>query len=802
MRVSLEWLTELLKIDGSVEELANRLTMSGIAVEEIEDQAAQYQGIIAAKVLSLEKHGQADNLLIAQVDIGTGKRQVITGAKNLKPGDIVPLAVPGTTLPNGKTIEEAMFKGVLSQGMLCSGAELGLEKESGGIWVFEDTAATLGASISDLLGENDQILVLELTANRSDCLGMMGVAREAAAVLEKSFTKPSVAVTEKGPAIESLVSIRIADPDLCPRYSARVIEGVTIGPSPQWMQRRLKAAGIRPISNIVDITNYVLLEYNQPLHAFDLDHIPGRDVIVRRAKQGEKMVTLDEIERQFSSDNLLIACPAEGLCVAGVMGGSSSEVTEKTTRVLLESAYFNPVSIRKTARQLGMRSEASLRFERGIDPNGTVEALNRAAQLMAELGGGTMANGVIDLYPSPVQPRTIRTSTQTINQWLGTAISEDSMKEYLKRVKFEVESLGNGGIQVTVPTYRRDVSHMADLAEEVARLYGYNRIPVTVPAGKQLGERTPFQKFQQECRKLLLGCGLTETMSYSLYAQNTPSLLGIDLADDLAKTVALMVPLSEDQAVLRTNMAHSLIETVAFNVKRRQTNLSIFEMARVYWPQPKSVLPQEPLHLGMALTGQRHDTGWNQVKNEVDFYDLKGILELLIDKFRFAGVTLESSKRPFLHPGQSAEIVVNGESAGYLGQVHPDVLKKYEMNQRIFILEVDLSSVWATIDGRIVFEPLPKFPAVQRDLALVAPMDVKAENISAKIEELSGGLVEKVELFDVYQGGQVPEGMRSLAFSLSYRSREKTLNDSEVNKVQEELLTKLNALYGAALRNQ
>lgn len=800
MRVSFEWLRELVKIDIPAEELAERLTMSGIAVETVEDQAAKFQGIVTARILALEKHPEADSLWVAQVDHGSGVAQVITAAKNLKKGDLIPLALPGTTLPDGKYIAEAGFKGKVSQGMMCSGAELGLEKESAGIWVFEDAGLPLGISVAEPLGENDRVLALELTPNRSDCLGMLGVARETAAVLGETFTPPGVAVWEEGPDVSSLVSIRIDDPDLCPRYTARVIEGVRIGPSPQWMQHRLKAAGVRPISNIVDITNYVMLEYNQPLHSFDLDRIAGPAVIIRRAQPGEKLVTLDEVERQFSAENLLIADPRGGLCVAGVMGGSSSEVTDRTTRILLESAYFNPASIRKTARQLGMRSEASFRFERGIDPDGAVAALNRAAQLMAELGGGKVAAGYCDVYPAPITPPTITTAAAAINNWLGTSIPATDIVRYLEQVNFKVTA-ENGQLQVKVPSYRRDVSHMADLAEEVARLYGYNRIPVTIPDSKQMGGRTPFQKMQQECRKLLQGIGLTEIISYSLYAKNVPDRLRLDENDPLRKTVDLMVPLSEEQAALRTNLIHSLLETAAYNMKRRQTSLGIFEIARVYWPEANTVQPGEPLHLGVALSGRASEMGWNQNGNETDFYDIKGIFELLAAQLRLTGLRLETAARPFLHPGQSAEMMLGQHSVGFLGQIHPDVAKNYELNQKVFVMELDLTVIAPWANQPVTFVPLPKFPALQRDLALVAPVDVKAESISLKIKELSGGLVEKVDLFDVYQGDQVPAGMRSLAFSLSYRSKERTLNDAEVNQVQEDLLQRLRALYGAELRN-
>jgi phenylalanyl-tRNA synthetase beta chain len=801
MRVSFEWLQEYVKIDIPVEELAERLTMAGIAVEEIEDQAAIYRGIIIARVVSLEKHPQADNLFIARVDAGSyGKKQVITAAQNLKNGDPVPLALPGTTLPNGKTITEVDFKGVISQGMLCSGIELGLEKEATGIRVFEGEVKP-GQPVAQVLGETDRVLVLELTANRADCLGMIGVAREVAAILETEFHPGSTVLQEEGRDIKGVAEVKIQDPDLCPRYAARVATGVKIEPSPEWMQRRLKAAGVRPINNIVDITNYVMLEYNQPLHAFDFDRIADRKIIIRRAKNGEKLVTLDEVERTFMAEHLLIADPSGGLCVAGVMGGCTSEVTEKTVNLFLEAAYFNPISIRKTAKLLNMKTEASLRFERGIDPNGVVQALNRAAYFIEKLGAGKVLKGYIDEYPQPVAPVTVQTTSQKINAWLGTDLATPKIVKILNRLTLEVKE-NQETIEVTVPTYRRDITHMADLAEEVARLYGYNQIPATIPASSQIGERSPFQKFEQDCRKLLQGVGLSEIMTYSLYAKNTAARLGLDSSDPYNKTVALMVPLSEEQAVMRTNMVNSILETLAFNSKRRQTDLAVYEIARVYLPEEGEILPREPLHLAIGLMGRVQDAGWNQSQAEVDFYDLKGIMELIFTGFRLPAYTLKASAKPFLHPGQAADIYINDQTVGFLGQVHPKVIREFEISKKALVMELDLTVLnrLRSVDT-IKFEPLPKFPAVPRDLALVAPVEIAAQSIMERIKEISGELVERVDLFDVYQGDQVPKGMRSLAFSLSYRSKERTLNDNEVNQVQEQLLQKLRLEYGATIRS-
>ena len=799
MRVSLEWLREYVTLDMSAADLAEKLTMSGIAVEAVEDQADQYRGIIVARVAELSKHEQADNLFIVKLATGRGEQQVVTAAKNLKVGDLVPLALPGTTLPDGKAIDEANFKGVLSRGMLCSGAELGLEKESAGIWVFDQQLAA-GTPVAEALGATDQILVLELTANRSDCLGMIGVAREVAAILGIPMTPSSTEVQAEGKPAEQLISIRINDPDLCPRYIGRVVTDVKIEPSPQWLQRRLQATGVRPINNMVDITNYVMLEYNQPLHAFDLDRIADHSIIVRRAKDGEKLVTLDDVERQCEAGQLLIADPRGGLCIAGVMGGASSEVRNDTVNILFESAYFAPRSIRKTAAKLGMKSESSFRFERGIDPNGSLTAINRAMHLVELLGAGTVARGYVDQYPQPIRPVTIHTSVETLNHWLGTDLSPTEIRSYLERVTFAVSDSPAGGFTVTVPTYRPDVSYSADLAEEVARLYGYDRIPATIPESRLPGGRTSFQQFEADCRSLLQGIGFSEIKTYSLYGKNVPARLQLPENDSLVRTVDLMVPLSEDQAVMRTNLVHSLLECLAFNAKRRQPNLAFYELARVYWPQAGEVLPEEPLHLSVGLMGQLREAGWNQSREEVDFYDMKGVLEALFDRFSLPQFTLERSAKPFLHPGQAAEVRVNGTPVGWLGQVHPEVAEEYGLTKKAFIMELDLQVLAAFRETALLFEPLPKFPALERDLALVLPQTVPAAEVAAKIEAITKHLVERVELFDVYQGEQVPPGMRSLAFKLVYRSKERTLTDAEVNQLQTELLATLNNAYGATVR--
>ncbi len=801
MRVSLEWLQEYVAIDNlTAAELAEKLTMAGIPVEFIEDQAQQYHQMVVGKINEIKKHPQADNLLVLKMDLGEKTdRQIITAAQNVAVGNLIPVALPGAVLPDGQVINEVSFKGAISQGMLCSAVELGLAKEAAGVWHFEAQVAP-GTSVAAALGATDQILILELTPNRGDCLGMLGVAREVAALLETEVKYPELVLKEEGAPVQNLAAVEIQAPELCARYAARVVTEVVLAPSPRWLQRCLIAAGVRPINNMVDITNYVMLEYNQPLHAFDLERIAKGQIKVRRAQAGEKLVTLDDLERDLQEESLVIADPEAALCVAGVMGGASSEVTAATKEILLEAACFNPVSIRKTAKQLGMRTESSYRFERRIDPQGVINALNRAVHLIEELGVGKVAKGYVEHYPESVAARVITTTTTKINAWLGTKLPVEVIKGYLERLNFSVAGTGAEELLVTVPTYRPDILHMADLAEEVARLHGYHQIPATFPVSKQTGQRTPKQQNIFDCRKFFKGIGLSEIITYSFYGQDVGSKLHLAAKDPLKEGISLLFPLTEEQSVMRTNLVFHLLETLAFNDKRRETNLRVFEIANVYFPQPEAQLANEELHLGIALMGQREEPSWNSSREAVDFYDLKGILECFFQKYRLPQFTLKPAPQPFLHPGQSATIWIGEKQVGFLGQVHPNVQKEFEITRQAFVMELHVGELFDLVNERESFKSLPRFPMINRDLALVVAKEVTAARIMADIQEKAGELLEKVALFDVYEGDQVPAGMRSLAFSLTYRSAERTLNDQEVNELQAELLKKLNAAYGASIR--
>jgi phenylalanyl-tRNA synthetase beta chain len=802
MRVSMDWLKEYVEVPYNAGEMADRLTMAGIPVEEIDHLGEAYQGIKVGEVRAMTPHPNADNLLVCRIGLGDGEVTVITAAKNLQVGDKVPLAISGTVLPNGTKIETADFRGVISQGMMCSETELGLARESSGIMVLPNNTR-IGQDVAKVLGLDDDVLVLELTANRADCYGMINVAYEASAITGLPVKLPDFTVTEAGERVEGLAEFRIQASDLCPRYAARVLTGIKMGVSPLWMRRRLLAAGVRPISNMVDLTNYVMIELNQPLHAFDLDRLAQRKVIIRRAFPQERIKTLDEVERVLQPDQLLIADPEQGHCIAGVMGGSISEVTMETKNIFLESAYFTPVNIRRTAGALAMRTEASVRFGKGgIDPSGTVNALNRTAHLVEALKIGTVAKGVLDQYEKPIKPRTIHARVGRINAILGTEIAGSEMNAYLEKLGMNVQETGQGRMDVTVPTRRPDIENEADLAEEVGRLYGYDKIPTTTPSSSKVGRRNPRQQWEQTIRHLLTGFGCTEIMTYSFHGESTFDRMGLAPEDPLRNSVHMMVPLSEEASLMRTTLLSGILQTLEYNAKRRQNDLAVFEMARIYIPRGEGELPYEPLHLAGGLMGRATEPGWNQSNRKFDFYDGKGLLEQLFAGLRLENVDFTQGEHPILHPGRTAQITVNGQRVGILGEIHPRVAKEFGFAEPVILWELDLEALPQAVNQvAVTYRPLPKFPGVSRDIALVVPKNVKAQAIEETIRQQAPVLLEDVALFDLYEGEKIPEGYRSLAFSLFFRSEERTLQEEEVSKLMEKIIAEINRVYHANIRS-
>lgn len=660
-----------------------------------------------------------------------------------------------------------------------------------------------GTDLREPLSLGERVLELELTANRSDCLSMVGVAREAAAIFGGHLRLPETEVPAEGPAdAAELASVVVLDPDGCPRYVARLVLEAAVRPSPLWLQQRLRASGLRPIANLVDVTNYVMLELGQPLHAFDLDRLTERRIIVRRAASGESLVTLDGNERRLEPTDLVIADAREAVAVAGVMGGAASEISAETTRVLLESACFNPTMVRRTAKRLGLRSEASARFEKGVDPNGQVSAADRACRLMAETAGARVAHGRIDVYPVPVGPRRIQLRAARVNALLGTALSEGEIVGYLRRLDgVAVAAAGEGAYTVTVPTYRRDLELEADLVEEVARLHGYDAIPATLRPGVS-GEppKTAARLLAERVRRTLLAAGLTEVVTSSLVARDSLRPWRAPEDSPLWQAVPLKVPLSEGQAVLRTTLLPSLGEVLQRNLSRRVGEVHIFEVGHVYRSRGEGELPAEPPMVAGLLTGRIDGGGWWSSPRSADFYDAKGMVETLLGALRLSGWAFRPAVQPGFHPGRCAELLVDGESAGVIGELHPEVQASLDAPERVAVFEVNLEVLGRASALPLAFQPLPRFPAVVRDLAFSLPVEVQAEQVEAAIREAAGEYLEGLRLFDVYAGANLPEGHRSLAFALSFRAVDRTLTDAEVDAAVTNAVHRLESEFGARLR--
>jgi len=795
MKLPLSWLKDYTDIKATPKEYANALTMTGSKVEGIAVQGEGIEKVVVGRILSVGKHPDADRLLVTMVDVGSGTIQVVTGATNIKAGDLVPVALDGSTLPGGVKIKKGKLRGVESCGMMCSISELGLTKddypnaEEDGIFILEGDIKP-GTDIKEALGLNDTIIDFEITSNRPDCFSIIGLARESAATFETEFKKPEIVVEEKGEPIDGQVSVEIKAPDLCYRYAARVVKNVKIGPSPEWMRKRLKAAGVRPINNIVDITNYVMLEMGQPMHAFDMRFIKDRKIIVRTARDGEVMKTLDDQDRVLDSSVLVIADAEKPVAVAGVMGGANSEILPDTTEVLFESANFNGISVRLTARKLGMRTESSSRFEKGLDPENVMDALNRAAQLVEMLGAGTVCKGVVDCYPGRSAKRVIPFNPDNINALLGTDISRDRMVEIFRRLEIEVNPDGN---TVTAPTFRPDLECEADLAEEVARFYGYNNIKPTLLEGRAcvVGARTHKQKIEQILHRTMLSCGLSETYTYSFTSPKVFDKINLPQDSELRKTVVITNPLGEDFSIMRTTTLPDMLEVLATNYNRRAEEARLFEMSYVYLPKsvPVTELPHEKPVLTIGMYGN------------VDFYDLSGIVEEVMDVLGIKDFeVLPVKDNPSFHPGRTAKLVIGGKECGIFGQVHPNVSEKFDAPEESYIGIIDIEPLVEAANLKAEFKPLPRYPAVARDIAMLVDDGVLVKQIEKLIRESAGNILEEAKLFDVYKGKQVPEGKKSVAYSLTFRASDRTLTDEEVSQSMSKIIKALSEKLGAQLR--
>lgn len=800
MKVSLEWLSELVDIDQSAEELAETLTRGGIEVEDVENLNKGFEKVVIGEILSLTKHPDADRLWICAVNVGQEEVTIVTGAQNLLTGDRIPVALVGANLPNDLSIRKSKLRGVVSLGMLCSREELlldetvGLDRSADGILILPPTAR-IGENFGHYLGREDSVLDLELYPNRPDCLAMVNVAREVASLTGKKPHLPKWAEQDQKLSLPTATDLRIVieDQELCWRYAGLVVEDVRIEPSPEWMQRRLKAAGVRPINNIVDITNYVMLEMGQPLHAFDRDKIEG-DVHVRTSYPGEQLVTLDGVERTLHKDTLLIADDRQALGLAGVMGGLNSEVTKDTRRLMIESAHFAPVSIRRTSRRLGLRSEASNRFEKGINVSGVVATLGRVCDLLQDLGAGRPVSFVDEVRHLPAS-RQVTLSTEHTSTVLGFELKRSEIQQVLEDLNFEYKE--NGELfQVEIPTYRSDIEIEEDLMEEVARLIGYDRIPTTLPQGDQTqGRRTPEQEFRRRLRKTLAQSGMDEVLTYTFTRAESDAQWGSE-----KHSIPLLNPLREELGVMRTSLVPGLLDVAARNVARRNLDVSIFEIGNTYWgdERPLQKLPREELRVAGVAVGksERH---WLTQPINYDFYYLKGIIEGLAQEF---GLKLEyrvAENQSLLHPGRSTDIYLQNQCVGFLGEIHPSLEKEWDL-ERAVVFELEVAPLFARVRQIVRAHSIPRFPAIQRDMAIVVAVETSAQAVMAKMKKLGGDLLQQVEIFDVYTGNPIPDGRKSLAFSLRYQSLERTLTDEEVNLLNSRILEGIQQDFGAERR--
>ncbi len=805
MRVPLNWLRDYVDIDMPVHELADRLENTGTAVESIIRMGRDLEKIVAGRVLECGPHPKADRLKLCRVDVGAGVADIVCGAPNVAVGMRVAVAVPGAVLPGGRHIDTAEIMGVASAGMLLSGAELGVNDDAAGILDIPDEMAP-GDDILSYLGLKDEVLELEITPNRPDCLSMIGIAREVAAIFGLRLTRPLPVIEEESqPEIGKLVTVDIADADLCSRYTARMIRGVTIGPAPLWMQTRLRAAGIRPINNIVDVTNYVMWECGQPLHAFDARRIADGRIIVRRAEQGERMITLDGVERELDPGMLLITDPAGPIALAGVMGGENSEVADDTTEVLLESAHFEPTSVMRTAKLLGLNSEASRRFERGSDPSGTAWAADRAIELMRSYAGGNVLAGTVDARPRVIEPARITLRVGRTAQLIGIELDAHTAADLLESIDIEIDETqpgdGEPALQAVVPTFRPDLEREIDLVEEVARLWGYGRIPSTLPASRgRYGQLTSEQRQVRNIRDVLASCGLFEVVTYGFTAERQLRRLVPDAGDEDLDVVRLLNPISDDMAVMRTTILPSLLGVLDYNLRRRNTDLGTFELGRVFLPRTDQDLPEERMRLAVALGGLWTQKEWDRQAEEVDFYTLKGVVEMLLESLNIRDWTLAEPNSPWLHPGKAASLLVDGNALGEFGEMKPGIAAAFEVKPNTQVMELDVAALLAASHPLPEFAELGRYPAMRRDIALVMDEGIRTAEVEAVIRKAGGELLKDVRLFDIYRGEQVGTGKKSIAFTLTYFSEERTLEEGEVSEVEGAIIEALRSELSIGVR--
>lgn len=798
MDLSMSWLKDYVDVDTDIKDFVEDITLSGSKVENWSEIGSEITNVVTGKVTEITKHPNADRLVICKVDIGKDMPlTIVTHAPNVVEGAYVCVALDGATLPGGITIHDTDFRGVMSYGMMCSVEEMGFDRHDfpeapeEGIYLFPEPVE-LGVDVVDAMDIRDKVVEFEITSNRPDCFSTVGLAREVAATYKKEFRYPEIKVKEEADGdINDMIEVEIKNPELCPRYIARVVKNVKIEPSPRWMRKRLRSNGVRPINNIVDITNYVMLELGQPMHAFTIGNIDGKKIIVRNAEEGEKITTLDGNERQLDSSMLVISDVNKAVAVAGVMGGENSKVNGSSDTILFESANFNGPNIRITAKKLGLRTDASAKYEKGLDPNLALDAVNRAVQLVEMLGCGEVVKGMVDCYPNKREPWTLEYSPEKINKLLGTDISEDEMIEIFKRIELVPDKATK---TVVIPTFRPDLESMADLAEEVARFYGYSKIVPTLAAGTPtVGKRTYAQNITAMIKNSLISNGICEAMTYSFESPKVFDKLRIPEGDKLRDTVTISNPLGEDYSIMRTTTLNSMLTSLSTNYNRRNETAGLFEIAKVYIPKavPVTELPDEPVKITIGMYGN------------TDFYGIKGIVEHTLDTLGITTAEFEPlTTLPWMHPGRTAQIDVDGKAVGYVGELHPTVAKNYGIGARTYIAVLDEAELINAAKLVSTYKALPKFPAMIRDISMLVKDHVYVRDIEKVIAANGGDILENIELFDVYKGGQIADGYKSVSFSITFRADDRTLVDDEVNAVMADILKDLEEKLGAVLRDK
>lgn len=803
MNTPLSWIKAYVPgLNVTPQEYTDKMTLSGSKVEGFEALDRDLEKIVVGKILKIERHPDADKLIICQVQITEEGEtvQIVTGAPNVSEGDVIPVVLEGGRVAGGhdgnKTaggikIKKGKLRGVESFGMMCSIEELGSSKEmypdapDNGIYIFSHNEAykdlKIGSSAVEALGLNDVVFEYEITSNRVDCFGVIGLAREAAATFQQEFVPPVVKETGNSEKASDFIKVSIEDSDLCSRYVARVVKNIKIAPSPQWMQRRLAACGIRPINNIVDITNYVMEEYAQPMHAYDLDLIAGKEIIVRRGKDGEEFTTLDGQVRKIDSSILMICDGEKPVGIAGIMGGENSKITEEATTLLFEAACFDGTNIRLSGKKLGLRTDAAAKFEKGLDPNTALEAINRACQLIEELGAGEVVGGAADVYPVIRTEKRVPFDYNRTNKVLGTDLSKETMLSYFKKIDLSYDEATG---EVIVPSWRQDVNLQADLDEEVARFFGYDNIPTTLPTGEATTGSLPFKlRIENVARNVAEQCGFSEAMSYSFESPKVFDRLLLPAEDKKRQAVVISNPLGEDYSIMRTLPLNGMFLSLSTNYNRRNKNVRLYELCNTYQPKalPLTELPEERVQLVLAFYG------------DGDFFELKGVLEEILMKVGLKDrVSYEpGTLKPYLHPGRQAEMTYDGTIIGYLGEIHPDVLEGYDIGDKAYVGVLDMPEIVARASFDIKYQGIAKYPAVTRDLSMLVKKEITAGQVEEVIRKSSGSILENCELFDIYEGTQIKPGFKSMAYSLSFRAKDRTLEEKDITEVMNRILKNL-----------